>query len=169
MKKTMGATIEVTAQLLQNHIRYTLEKLTPLLAMANAPMITYFTEQLWKTHVPAEIQQEIQTKDDINDAVEIYWQHLNVEHDGENVHNDKFKHFRTFLTDAKRFNLDNLNDVWVSPEKLKQIFDAQHSKTLPIKGFMSVKKNHEVSVRFIILFLSTKSIMKLNKSFFVTL
>lgn len=143
----MGATIEVTAQLLQNHIRNTLEKLTPLLAMANAPMVTYFTEQLWKTHVPAGIQQEIQTKEDINDAVEIYWQHLNVDHDAENVVNDKFKHFRAFLTNAKRFHLDNLDDVWVSPEKLKQIFDTQRRQTLPIKGFMSVKKNHEVSLR----------------------
>lgn len=139
----MGATIEVTTQLLQNHIRNTLEKLTPLLAMANAPMVTYFTEQLWDTHIPAEIRQEIQTNDDINDAIDIYWQHLSTDN-CSTVENDKFKHFRSFLAGSKQFHLDNFEDVWVSPEKLKQIFDTQRSRTLPIQGFMSVKKNHEV-------------------------
>lgn len=140
----MSATIEITTQLLQNHIRNTMEKLTPLLQMANAPMVKYFTEQLWKNNIPAEIQREIQTIDDINEAVEIYWQHLNAD-PCENATIDKFKHFRSFLTSAKQFHLDDLDDVWVSPEKLKQIFDNERSKTLPIKGFMSVKKNHEVS------------------------
>lgn len=140
----MSATIDVTAQLLQNHIRKTLEKLTPLLAMANAPLITYFTEQLWKKHIPIEIQREIQTKDDINDAVEIYWQHLDANH-SDQADNDRFKHFRAFLNDTRMLHLDHLNNVWISADKLMQIFDSGRSKTLPIEGFMSIKKNHEVS------------------------
>lgn len=142
----MGATLEVTTLLLQNHIRNTLDKLTPLLAMANAPMVKYFTEQLWKTHIPEEIQREIQTKDDIRDALEIYWQHLDID-SNENPANDKFKNFRAFLANAKNFHLDNLDDVWVSPEKLKQIFDGERNSSLSIKGFMSMKKNHEVRER----------------------
>lgn len=139
----MSATIEVTTQILQNHIRCTLDKLVPLLGMANAPMVTYFTGNLWKTHVPHEIQQEIQTTADIKEAVEIYWQHLDLELHEIEV-KDKFTHFRAFLKSARHCHLDNLQDVWVTPEKLKQIFDNQHNSPLAIKGFMSTKKNHEV-------------------------
>lgn len=136
----MGTT--VTAQLIQNHIRNTFERLVPLLGIANAPMVKYFTEKLWTTHVPAEIQHEIQTTKDIKDAVEIYWKHLDAEQ-WDSV-NDKFKHFRAFLSTARQHHLDNLEDVWVTPENLMQILDAHHRTTLPIQGFMSLKKNHEV-------------------------
>lgn len=139
----MGATVEITAQLIQNHIRTVFECLGPLLGMANAPMVTYFTNKLWNTHVPVEIQREIQTTDDINEAVEIYWKHLDAEQI-DPVANDRFKHFRAFLTRARRHHLDYFDDVWVTPEKLKQILDAHHRTTLPIGGFMSEKKNHEV-------------------------
>lgn len=139
----MGATVEITAPLIQNHIRKAFECLSPLLSFANAPAVTFFTKRLWRTHVPAEIQREIQTIDDINDAVEIYWKHLDLEQ-SDVIPNDRFKHFRKFLSNVRRHHLDNFEDVWITPEKFKQILDAHHRITLPIEGFMSQKKNHEV-------------------------
>lgn len=141
--KKMSGTIEITTQLLQNHIRNTLDKLCPLLNLANAPMVKFFNENLWKTHVPNEIQQEIQTTADINEAVEIYWKQLDIEENNIEV-NDKFKHFRAFLNSTKQYHLDSFQDVWITPEKLNEIFDNQRNTPLAIKGFMSTKKNHEV-------------------------
>lgn len=140
----MGAIREVSIQLLQQNILKTLDRLVPLLSMANAPMVTYFTHQLWKTHIPIEIQQEIQTTSDIQSAVDIYWQHLNNDFNHlEN--NDKFKHFRSFLANTKQYHLDNLDDIWTTPDQLQQIFNNQRTSPLPIKGFMNTKKNHEVN------------------------
>lgn len=135
--------MEVTVQLLQNHLRNTMERLMPLLSFANAPMVKFLTENLWEQMIPHEIQQEIQTPSDIQSAVEIFWSHLNEESFNNN-NNDKFKHFRAFLANNHQSHLDNLRDAWITPEKLKQIFDTQRNSPLPIKGFMSTKKNHEV-------------------------
>lgn len=138
----MCATIEITTQILQNHIRSTLEYLTPLLGMANAPMVSYITDNLWKKHVPMEIQQEIQISSDIESAVNIFWTHLNeIQNTEESA--DKFKHFRAFLSSNKQYQLDSHPDIWISPQRLKQILDSQRNY-LPMKGFMSHKKNHEV-------------------------
>lgn len=142
--------MEVTAQLIQNHLRTTMERLMPLLSFANAPMVKFLTENLWEHMIPPEIQHEIETPSDIQSAVDIFWSHLNEESFNKDK-SDKFKHFRAFLANNRQNHLDNLRDVWITPEKLKQIFDTQRSSPLPIKGFMSTKKNHEV-----IQFLSVK-------------
>ncbi|XP_031637289.1 methyltransferase-like protein 25 [Contarinia nasturtii] len=121
-----------------------MEKLTTLLGMANAPMVSYFTEKLWKTHIPNEIQREIQTIDDINAAIDIYWKHL--DRDDELVCKDKFKHFRSFLTTSRQYHLDNFEDIWMTPDSIKQILETQHKNPLKIHGFMSTKKDHEVHI-----------------------
>lgn len=138
-----AAAMEITAQLIQHHIRTTIEYLTPLLGMANAPMVTYLTENLWKTHIPKEIRDEIQTTSDVQSAVDIFWHHLHTDQ-SDCTPNDQFNQFRTFLRKNREFHLDNLRDVWITPEQLKQKFDTQRSNPLPIRGFMSTKKNHEV-------------------------
>lgn len=137
--------MEISVQLLQQRIRSTMERLMPLLGMANAPMVKFFTENLWKTHIPAEVQQEIQTTADIQSAIDIYWTHLHD--DSKQSTNDQFKHFRGFLSSMRQYHLESLQDVWITPDQLKHIFDAQRSNPLPIKGFMSTKKNHEVSIK----------------------
>lgn len=140
--------MEITTQLIQYHIRNTMEYLTPLLSMANAPMVTYLTENLWKTHIPQEIQDEIQTTSDIKSAADIFWNHLNTDQN-DCTTNDQFKHFRSFLRKNTEFYLDNLQDVWITPEQLKYKFNTQRPNPLPICGFMSTKKNHEVSNPFV--------------------
>lgn len=142
--KAAAASMEVTKQLLQHHIRTTMEYLMPLLGMANAPMVTYFTENLWKTHIPKEIQMEIQTTSDIKSAIDIFWTHLNSDQ-SDREKNDQFKHFRAFLWKNQQFHLDNLQDVWTTPEQLKYTFNTKRTNPLPICGFMSPKKNHEVN------------------------
>lgn len=134
--------VQVTVQLLQHRIRTTLEHLVPFLGLANAPMVSYFTQQLWKTYVPPEIQQEIQTTSDIAHAVDIYWQHLNEPASSA----ERLQHFRSFLFAAKQCHLDSMPDMWTTPDKLKTIFDGHDIKALSIHGFMSTKKNHEVNL-----------------------
>lgn len=140
-----SASMEVTKQLLQHHIRSAMDYLMPLLAMANAPMVTYFTENLWKIHIPNEIQAEIQTKSDIKSAIDIFWTHLDDTHQSDCGTGDKFMHFRAFLRNNRQFHLDKLQDVWITPEQLKCTLDAKRANPLPIRGFMSTKKNHEVT------------------------
>lgn len=132
-----------TVQLLQNHIRNTLEKFSTLVGMANAPMLSFFTDQLWKTHIPKEIQREIQTINDIEAAIDIYWKHLDRD-ESNNVYNDKFTHFRAFLNNLRQYHLDSFDDLWVTPESIKEILNSQHTNPLKIHGFMSCKKDHEV-------------------------
>lgn len=147
-QKKATAAMEITTQLLQHHIRNTMEYLMPLLSMANAPMVTYITENLWKSRIPKEIQDEIQTSSDINSAIDIFWTHLDA-NQNDGVPNDQFKHFRTFLWKNRQFHLDHLQDVWITPEQLKYTFNTQRTSPLPIRGFMSTKKNHEVFNRFL--------------------
>lgn len=144
--ESAAAAMEITAQLIQHHIRNTMEYLTPLLGMANAPMVNFLTENLWKTHIPKEIRGEIQTTSDIQSAIDIFWHHLHTDQN-VNTAKDQFNHFRTFLWKNREFHLDNLQDVWITPEQLKNQFNAQRSNPLPIRGFMSTKKNHEVMKR----------------------
>lgn len=143
-----AAAMEITTQLLQHHIRNTMEYLVPLLGMANAPMVTYFTENLWKTRIPKEIQDEIQTTSDIKSAIDKFWTHLNTDQN-DHATNDQFKHFRAFLWKNRQFHLDNLQNVWITPEQLKYTFNTQRINPLPIRGFMSTKKNHEVKEKSI--------------------
>lgn len=145
MNQSKTAAMEITTQLLQHHIRNTMDYLMPLLGMANAPMVTYLTENLWKTHVPREIQHEIKTTSDIQLAVDIFWNHLNVDQRNSCRENDQFKHFSAFLNKNRQFHLDNLQDIWITPDQLKYNFNAQRANPIPIHGFMSLKKNHEVN------------------------
>lgn len=139
----MSGTGELTKQLLQKYIKSLFEYLTPLLPMANFPMVKFFVDDAWQTNIPHDIQKEIRTQSDIKLATEIYWQHLNIDY--QNVP-DNFKHFRTFLSIAKKHHLDSCNNIWITPEELMKKFNNNnHSDAPPIKGFMSVKKNHEVS------------------------
>lgn len=153
-KAAAVAAMEVTTQLIQHHIRNTMEYLRPILGMANAPMVTYLTENLWKTHIPMEIQDEIRTTADIQTAVDIFWNHLKTDQ-SDCATTDQLKHFRTFLRRNTEFYLDNLRGVWITPEQLKCAFDTQRANPLPIHGFMSTKKNHEVKQVVCASFIST--------------
>lgn len=125
-------------------ITATLDYLNPLLSMANCHMVTYLTHNLWKEYIPKEIQREIQSKDDLERATDIYWMHLrNTENDFSAA--DEFKYFRTFLAGSNQHCIDSLTDVWISPDQLKEKLRCKVDDALPIKGFMSTKKTHEVS------------------------
>lgn len=138
----MSGTSELTKQLLQKHMKSLFEYLTPWLPMANFPMVKFFVENAWQANIPQEIQTEIQTQSDIKAATEIYWQHLNVDYKDLP---DNFEHFRTFLSNAKKHHLDSSNNIWITPEELMKKFSNNYSDAPPIKGFMSIKKHHEVS------------------------
>lgn len=150
----MSGTSELTKQLLQKHIKSLFEYLTPLLPMANFPMVKFFVEDAWQTNIPHEIQTEIRTQSDIKAATEIYWQHLNMDYQD---FPDNLKHFRTFLSNARKHHLDSCYHLWITPEELMKKFNHNNlSDAVPIKGFMSIKKNHEVSDCLDMVFLQFK-------------
>lgn len=138
----MSAASELTIQLLLKRVKSVFDYLTPFLPLANFPMVNFFIGKAWQMNIPKEIQEEIQTQTDIEEATEIYWQHLHAKNC--DYSSEKFKHFRSFLSNTKTFHLDNFNDVWTTPEDLFEIFNNNLVEAPPIKGFMSIKKNHEV-------------------------
>lgn len=138
----MTGTGELTIHILQKHVKSVLEYLTPLLPMVNFPMVKFFVGQAWHTNIPMEIRQEIKTQSDIEEATDIYWKHLNADHDHAT---EKFKSFRSFLINTRKHHLDSLIDVWTTPDELLKKFNNSSADAPPIKGFMSIKKNHEVN------------------------
>lgn len=137
-------TIEVTIQMLQKQMRCMLDYLNPLLPMANSPMVSYLTNNLWKQAIPVEIQHEIRTNADIERAMDIYWKQFNDKSIDSSDDVNDFKHFRAFLTNASKYRVDNFRNLWISPEELKKNLDSDVSEAQLMKGFMSTKKNHEV-------------------------
>lgn len=142
----MCTVAEVTIPLLQKHLKATLDFLTPFLPMANSHMVTYLTDNLWKRNISLEIQQEIQSEADIRDAIDIFWNHLDANHNSAAIdETDKFQYFRKFLSNSKQCYLDRLTDVWITPDELNQQLNKDSKNVVTVRGFMSSKKNHEVS------------------------
>lgn len=132
----------LSIQVVEKHLEKICKFITPFLPMTNCHMVTYITDQLWKNYTPNSIQQEIKTKLDVENAINIYWNHLN---DIQENHSIDYKELRLYLAETQANTVDKLNDVWISPEELKKKLDYGSKGASNIKGCMSEKKNHEVN------------------------
>lgn len=109
--------------------------------MANCHIVTFITGKLFEKHVPLPIQREIKSLQDMENAMHIYWNHMQAD-ETEAV---GFEHLRRYLADMRCHTLDKIDNVWIKPDELKSIIGSERNELLNIKGFMSEKKNHEVS------------------------
>lgn len=142
--------MNITIINLQLHIDNIIKYLQPHKQLINCHMVNYLTDNLWTTLIPSDIQSEITNVSDIENAIEFFWKTSTNQRSNLN---QSFKSLDTFLTNSEKYRMDNLQDVWVSPEDLtKQLsrfgcsLATEHENKLNVKEFMSEKKNHEVEM-----------------------
>lgn len=134
---------KTTSQMVRNHLDKCWRFLMPFLPMANCHMVTFITNKLYEKYVPLAIKDEMKSMSHIDAAMEIYWNHLNEKENESNI--DGFDCLRKHLAEMREHTLDRIDDVWITPDELQTAIGCKASDLLNVKGFMSEKKNHEVS------------------------
>lgn len=135
-----------TTKKLQLHLDTILNFMQPYFSFVNCHMVGYISDKHWQTFVPTAIQQEIQSKEDIDDALNTFW---DFHSSTATTSKHSFPHFIEFLNNSQQYRLDQLSDVCCSSEKLFNNLHAANclpieNTALQIKEFMTEKKNHEV-------------------------
>lgn len=136
--------MNVSTSAIQGNLDRIIKYLNRFSSFINCHMVNYLTDNHWKVFVPLEIQTEIQTKEDIEEAINLFW------NDFECSQKSNLSTFSRFTAESRTFSLDYLTNTWLSS---KEIVDVLHKlgcsmdelNRLQIKEFMSEKKNHEVS------------------------
>lgn len=111
-------------------------------------MVNYITDDHWKVFIPQGIQDEIQSKENIEEAIDLFWNDVST---GSNVSNlSKFANFVQFCEKGRNFSYDNLTHTWIDHTQIgvtltKIGCSSDTVDCLKIKEFMSEKKTHEVS------------------------
>lgn len=144
----------ITTNAIQGTLDGIIKYLNPFSALINCHMVNYITDGHWKVYIPADIQNEIQTKENIAEALDIFWNHSDT---GE-MKSSKFTNFLQFIEEGKKFTFDGLTHTWIDDVRCRDILSKTGCSVdsvdyLKIKEFMSEKKNHEVSALHTVLFL----------------
>lgn len=135
---------KTSIEIVRNHLDQCLLFLTPFLPMTNCHMVTFITDNLYEKYVPPTIQNEMKSTLHIDQAMDIYWNHLNEK--AEESKFASFKYFQNHLADLRRHTLNQIDNVWITPEELKVAIGCKTNNLQNIKGYMSEKKNHEVNM-----------------------
>lgn len=142
------ATTEVSVQLLQSRLDKVLKFIKSYSGMSECLLRSFFTEDLWTQHLPIEIRQELNTVENVHTAIELYWEQFNAGFSNE-VLGERSRgllNYCNYLTEAQEHTLEKMPDLWLSPEQLRARFGhTEESNKLNLNGFMSQKKQHEVS------------------------
>lgn len=139
--------MNTTTSKLQLHLDNIINFMHPYFSFVNCHMVGFLTDKHWETFVPKNIQQEIQSEEDITKAVSTFWDFYNAQ---SSIDCNKFPRFIEFLRKSQNYRLDHLPDVCISSEKLiNELCANKHclpieNAELQIKEFMTEKKNHEV-------------------------
>lgn len=108
-------------------------------------MVNYLTDDHWKAFIPQNIQNEIQTKENIEEAIDVFWNDV-----GTRDKLSKYTNFVEFLEEGRKFTFDHLTNTWIDDIRVRDILSeigclVDSEECLNIKAFMTEKKNHEVS------------------------
>lgn len=119
--------------------------LNPFSSLINCHMVNYITDGHWKVFIPQNMQNEIQTKESIAEAIDVFWNTA-----GSVGQFSKLTNFIEFIEEGKKFSYDGLTHTWVDGVQSHDILSKIGCSVdavdyLHIKEFMSEKKNHEVS------------------------
>lgn len=134
----------MSSEIVRNRLEKCLRFLRPFLPMTNCHMVTFITDKLYEKHVPSAIQREMKSLQHIDEAMDVYWNHLNEK--AEETKIAGFENLQKYLADMRCHSLDKIDNVWITSDELKMAIGCKTNDLLTIKGFMSEKKNHEVSV-----------------------
>lgn len=138
---------KLTSSTIQNSLEQIINHLRPYLSLANCHMVNYIVDDLWLKMVPMDIQSEIKCENTALSAIEQYWKMKEISDQSIGAH--EFTGFCKYLLEAQRNCLEELDHLWITPEKLKSKLNCEsENDILRIKGFMSEKKMHEVCLLF---------------------
>lgn len=146
---------------LENLIKY----LKPYLPLVNSHMVSYLTDDHWKSYIPESIQEEIKSESDINRSIEEFWEFKST--------SEKFTNLGKFVENSEKLLTENLKNISINVDQLKiklQSLDCllPPESGLEISEFMSSKKNHEViETASIVSSLSTYKSKDLNDRMFI--
>lgn len=135
----------ISTSAIQGTLDAIIKYLNPFSSLIGCHMVNYLTHDHWKAFVPQEIQDEIQTKENIEEAIDMFWNDVG---NRENVL--KFSNFLKFLEEGKKCTYDHLTNTWVDGIQIRDILSnagcsVDGDDCFKIKEFMSKKKKHEVS------------------------
>lgn len=132
---------------LQNNIDTIIEFLEPR-EFINCHMVSYLCDDLWTKFIPENIRQEIQRKEDVDTAIEVFFN----QQDANPAMIQKHQHLYNHIQRTKTFYLENLGDkLFITTDELLDLFKEMNiphtmGLNLSIREFMKEKKNHEVEI-----------------------
>lgn len=149
----------------QNSLENLIKYLKPFLPLVNSHMVSYLTDDHWKSYIPELIQQEIKSQSDINRSIEEFWEFKEK--------TEKHTNLGKFVENSENLLKENLKNISINVKELKiklQLLDCllPTESGLEITEFMSSKKNHEViETASIVSTLSTYKSIDLNDRMFI--
>lgn len=149
----------------QNSLESLIKYLKPYLPLVNSHMVSYLTDDHWKSYIPESIQKEIKSQSDINQSIEEFWEFKEK--------SEKLTNLGKFVENSENLLIENLKNISINVKELKiklQSLDCSlpSGLGLEISEFMSSKKNHEViETASIVSTLSTFKSKDLNDRMFI--
>ena len=132
---------------LQKNIERIIKFLEPR-EFINCHMVSYLCDDLWMKFIPENIRDEIKRKEDVDTAIEVFFNQEEANPDLIKKHQHLYNHIQR----TKTFYLENLDDkLFITTDELLDKFkdmNIPHSMglNLSIREFMKEKKNHEVEI-----------------------
>lgn len=115
----------------------------------NCHMVTYLSDNLWNKFIPERIRSEITCNDDVNTAIEVFFQQENAPPELIQKHQQLYDHIQK----TKTYYLENLpgDKLFITTDELLDDFKKRNipyntGLNLTIRDFMKEKKNHEVEI-----------------------
>lgn len=134
----------VTLRLIEQNLERVINFLLPYLRFVNCHMVNYFTDQHWEKFIDPELKKELEETDNFNELA------INLMKNGYDTElNRKYPCLSKLLTTTRSHTLFEMPDLCLSMESFQncELDQLQPDFTpLPIKEFMSAKKNHEVTL-----------------------
>lgn len=143
----LNPTSSSTILKLQKNIERIIKFLEPR-EFINCHMVSYLIDDLWTKFIPQGIRNEINVKEDVDTAVEVFFYQENANPDLIKKHQHLYNHIQR----TKTFYLENLDDkLFITTDEMLGEFERlkiPYTKglDLSIREFMKEKKNHEVEI-----------------------
>lgn len=133
----------------KNHLDKLIHHLEPTREFINMHMVGWICENLYVTHVPESIRNEINTIDDIRSGMELFFQQDSAPHELIRKHQNLFNH----IQHEKSFYLENMqHKLFLTHDEMVEVFRNKFNVptdlglNIHVKEFMKDKKSHEVSI-----------------------
>ncbi|KAG5676349.1 hypothetical protein PVAND_006191 [Polypedilum vanderplanki] len=130
----------------QHNLDRIINHLEPVKEFANIHMVAWLCDNLYEKFVDEKIRNEINGFNDVNSAIQLFFNQDNAPPNLIKKHPNLYKH----ILHEKTFYLENLEDkLYLTADELMQEFQRinipkAESLNINVREFMKEKKNHEV-------------------------